>query len=306
LSGGEFHMSILSSLFGTKPTVPTVPVLNLGTEQALAAQNNLNITPQATALSNATQAQVMALINSVDPSYNSQSSQIQSTISQELQGQIPADVSAQIQTSDAAKALTGGFSGSNMQGNLVARDLGLTSLSITQQGISSAESWMQMAEQLTSPAVSAFQSMFISPAQQASFDVQQQQTQTEEQWLAAQVAAMPDPEDVGIAATFTAGAPYWLGGYRPGQGGPTSGPSGGSSTATGNGMSLGDYGQVTGDSSSFSSGMPGSAGTVSSDGTGGSSAAGASTFINNIEGGGAAGTSGNSNTGLLGSLAAFL
>lgn len=297
-------MSFLSSMFGTKPTVPTVPALELGTEQQKAAANNLAILPQAKALSNATQDQVMALLKSVNPGWDAQSASIQSTIGDELAGKLPSDIAGNIQDNAAARALTGGFGGSGMHGNLVARDLGLNSLAMTQTGISSAETWMQMAEQLTSPAVSAFQSMFVSPQQQAAFDVNERNTQVEQQWLKAQVDAMPDPTMVGIVATFTAGAPYWLGGYRPGQGGPSTGlQTSGAGSGGGNGQSIGDFGNVTGANSSFSDGTPGA---MATDGTGGSSASGFSTFQNNITGGGASGTSGSSNTGLVGSLIGLL
>lgn len=51
-----------------------------------------------------------------------------------LRGDIPQSDYAQIQNSTAEQALSGGFSGSQAARNLTARDLGLTSLQLQQQG----------------------------------------------------------------------------------------------------------------------------------------------------------------------------
>ena len=56
-----------------------------------------------------------------------------------LAGQIPGDVSEAVQRSGAARALGGGYGGSGMHRNLVARDLGLTSLDLKGQGLG----WLQ-------------------------------------------------------------------------------------------------------------------------------------------------------------------
>lgn len=55
-----------------------------------------------------------------------------------LHGDIPDDVLGQIQRGDTAKAISGGFGNSQAGHNLTARDLGLTSLQLQQQGFNNA------------------------------------------------------------------------------------------------------------------------------------------------------------------------
>lgn len=66
--------------------------------------------------------------------------QAQDVTSQMLQGEIPEDVQAQVEQISAERAIQGGFGFGDSQAarNLVARDLGLTSLDITNQGIQHA------------------------------------------------------------------------------------------------------------------------------------------------------------------------
>ena len=68
---------------------------------------------------------------------------------QELSGQIPADVVAATQRADAQTALTGGTSGSELASNLTARDLGLTSLNLTQMGAQGLSNNTKLAQSLT-------------------------------------------------------------------------------------------------------------------------------------------------------------
>lgn len=79
-----------------------------------------------------------------------------------LNGQIPADVQAQIQNSTAFQALQGGYGGSGMAHALTARDLGLTSLQLQQQGGQQLGQQQQLAQQLN-PSNLQTSSLFYSP-----------------------------------------------------------------------------------------------------------------------------------------------
>jgi hypothetical protein len=192
----------LSSLFGSKPNVPGLRQLDLGTEQALSIANNQRNLPGMEALIGQANAFTAEDINKwlsiAMPWYQSASTQIGKNINDELAGKIPTDVSQQVQNSAAAKAIGGGFSGSGMHGDLVARDLGLTSLDLTQKGLSSAESWMQTMDKLYAPSMISLKDMFISPTQQASFDVSERNMAWSRDWLQNQINAMPDPTTVGL------------------------------------------------------------------------------------------------------------
>lgn len=195
-------MGFLSDLFGSKPTVPSLPALNLGTEQQNAIAGNIKSLPASEQLVGAAnqfnQSQIQSMLEKAIPNYNAITGQAGSTIDSLLKGEIPVDVSAAVQNSDAAKALGGGYGGSGMHGDLVARDLGLTSLDLVTKGLTSAESWIGMMDKLYAPGTVNVSSMFVTPAQQASFDVEERNSQFQRSWMQNQISAMPDPTTKGL------------------------------------------------------------------------------------------------------------
>jgi len=187
----------LSSIFGSKPTVPNLPVLDLGTEQQKAIGANKAALPGAEALVGQanlfSQDQITQMLKSVIPGFSGMTATATSNIASMLKGEIPEDVSQAAMRADAAKSLGGGYAGSGMHGDLVARDLGLTSLQLTQQGLTSAESWMSGMAKLYEPGMMNVSSMFITPQQQAAFDTEQTQAQFQRSWMQSQISALPDP-----------------------------------------------------------------------------------------------------------------
>lgn len=192
----------LSDLFGSKPVVPNLPQLDLGTEQQKALAANVAAIPQAEQIATQVdlfnQQQIDQMLTNVIPNYAAIKGNISQNIASLTAGQIPTDVSQAVQRSDAAQALSGGFSGSQAAGNLTARDLGLTSLQLTQQGLTSAESWMRTASSIYQPGMFNVTSMFVTPGQEAAFDTQERNLQFQRNWLQSQIAAMPDPTTVGL------------------------------------------------------------------------------------------------------------
>lgn len=83
------------------------------------------------------------------PGFTSARNNALGTAEDYLAGQLPKDVQDQVQRNAAARALSGGYGGSPMHGNLVARDFGLTSLNLQDKGLS----WLQALRGI-SPAVS--------------------------------------------------------------------------------------------------------------------------------------------------------
>lgn len=169
--GVGFGTDIIGGLLAGKPNIPQFTPTDLGAEQSKAIGENIASLPQAENLASQTNQfninQIQSMLRQVIPGYDAMVGGVTKDINAELSGQIPADVSAAVQTSDAARALTGGFAGSGMHGNLVARDLGLTSLDLTQKGISTAQSWIASMNAINSPAMFNLSSMFVSPMQQA-------------------------------------------------------------------------------------------------------------------------------------------
>src|SRR6266481_5700889 len=83
-----------------------------------------------------------------------------------LKGEIPQDVQDQITNSVAGRNLGLGTAGSGFGRDLVARDLGITSLNLTEKGLSSAESWIATSERMLSPAMATYTNMFVTPGEQ--------------------------------------------------------------------------------------------------------------------------------------------
>jgi hypothetical protein len=92
-------------------------------------------------LSNESQQTRLGMINAAMPSWNQQYSQGMENAAQMQQGLIPADVQASLGRTSAFKALGSGTGGGSGLGrNLTARDLGLNSLQLQQQGTAQAQS----------------------------------------------------------------------------------------------------------------------------------------------------------------------
>lgn len=171
-NGIGFGTDIIGSELAGKPTIPQFIPTDLAAEQGKAITENINALPQAESLANSTNQfninQIQSMLAQVIPGYASMTAGVSKNINDELSGKIPQDVSQQIQSSAASRAIGGGFAGSGMHGNLVARDLGLTSLNLTQQGINSAQSWLTTMNNINSPGMFNMASMFVTPAQQAA------------------------------------------------------------------------------------------------------------------------------------------
>jgi hypothetical protein len=118
------------------------------------AQQSLNFgIQQAPSVNQASMQQLQALLGTALPGYQQQVGQMQTgamnllggpitqdllgpTTQQMLAGNVPADVQNQIQRIAAQQAISGGTAGAGTgtSGTITARDLGLTSLNIMQQG----------------------------------------------------------------------------------------------------------------------------------------------------------------------------
>ena len=236
-------MGLAGNLLGTvlggasKPVVPPWQNISLPQQQGAAIAANSAALPASESLVSSSnsfsQDQISKMLEQAIPGYNSIVGSASSNIESMLKGEIPTDVSQAVQTSDAAQAIGGGYAGSGAARNLVARDLGLTSLNLTQQGLSSAQSWISSMNNIFAPGQLNVSSMFISPQQMFQDTFQNQEQQWNVDWLKNQVKAMPDPtmEAVGqfVGGIGDAAASYFTGGML---GGGMGGGSGGGSNVT--------------------------------------------------------------------------
>jgi hypothetical protein len=206
----------------SKPDVPVINRLELGSEAGKAIKSNLtNLSKSEELVGKAnlfSEQQITDMLNRSIPGYSAMSGKAASNISSELSGEIPQDVQDAIQNNAAAKALGGGFSGGGMHGNLVARDLGLTSLDLTQKGLNSFESWTKTAASLYEPSMMSVSSMFVTPEQMYKADNEQNLIQANQQWMQNQISAMSDPTLTAISG-FLGGAGKGMVGGSSGDGG---------------------------------------------------------------------------------------
>ncbi len=185
--------SFFSELVGRKPNVPELKPVDLVEEQKKATAANIAIAPEAQKLAQLSQDQIRKMMEQAVPGFDAITGKVSGNIQSLLKGEIPLDVSQEVKRSGAARSLAGGFGGTDMARNLVARDLGLTSLDITQKGLSSAESWIREMEQLYSPSEAIFTGMFITPQQEFAASVEERNMQFQRNWLENQIKAMPAP-----------------------------------------------------------------------------------------------------------------
>lgn len=182
--------------FGKKPEIPVLPGIDPNAIQAqtIAAnsQNLPGLKQQAEEINafNIKQnlGQLSQALEFIAPG---QLAQAQGLVSSQLRGEVPADVAAQLQRRSAAQSLLGGFGGNSGLGrNLSARDFGLTSMSIQQQGLAN---FSNLASMVPKTAMFDMTSMFYTPQQRMNFAFQDREAHFQRDLLANQVAAAPDP-----------------------------------------------------------------------------------------------------------------
>ena len=183
--------------FGDKPKVPQYKQVRPEEEQAAAVSGNEQNLPAIQRLTGQYNKfsieQLQSMLNTMMPGYNQMASQVGTNLNAQLKGQLPPDVVNRIQDANAAKAISGGYGGSGMHGARTARDLGLSSLQLTQTAMDSASRWMALNAQMAQPFMLNPSSMFISPQQRIEYTFRNNENQWNRDWLANQVKAMPSP-----------------------------------------------------------------------------------------------------------------
>lgn len=183
--------------YGDKPKVPKFIPIDTTEAQGQAIAGNIKNLPEAQSLaSKVNQFNQDEYNKMIDFALPGGREQITSNIASLLRGELPDDVKSQVERNSAERAIAGGFFGSDFASNLTARDLGLTSLALTQQGLNSAERWLASAK---APTFNV-SSMFISPMQKIGVDVQQREFKFQRDWLKNQIKAMPDPFSAALAS----------------------------------------------------------------------------------------------------------
>lgn len=248
-------MGLFGSLVGLGFGGPPEPLpwqpLDMAASQKKSVGENLAILPSASDLASRTnlfnRSEIDKMLRDAIPNYDEIRKTTSANILAETRGEIPKDVESAIERSAAASAIAGGYSGSGMHRNLVARDLGLTSLNLIDKGLNSAESWTRTMASLYEPGMMNVTSMFVSPAMQWAADVSERDKRLSYENAARQFKYNSDPmrgvesSIGGIADMFGTALGGWMGGF------------GGLGSIGGGMMSLGGGGGGGGFGSIFSS-----------------------------------------------------
>ncbi len=165
---------VVAGFFTDTPDMPAAPHVNLGDSQKTAITSNLANMTDAEKLAAGTNdfnfEQLHKQLGEAIPGYNDIIKGQSDILQSELKGELPQDVQDQIQRNSAVKSLYGGFAGGGMERNLTARDLGLTSLQLTNTALDSASRWMSNVKSMATTPLFNLSSMFISPEQQFNAD----------------------------------------------------------------------------------------------------------------------------------------
>lgn len=210
LNGDQWrHSKIdIGNIFGSKPRIAKYKPVNLTAEQGKAIAGNVSNFPDIAHLGDLYSDQELSQLEKILPGYGARLSAGQATtdalFSQAqplLHGEIPQDVQDAVQRSSAYQSLSGGYAGSPMSKALTARDLGLTSLnlmnqgaSLAGQGVNSMQAWDSLARRdMLDPG-----SMFVTPAQEGANTQTQNLLSQQQRQNQFNVDAAPDPVAKGI------------------------------------------------------------------------------------------------------------
>lgn len=239
-------IATLLGLRGDKPEVPDFVPIDVTEEQKKAVLGNLANLPDIAQLGSATNkenaAQYLALLESLGLKglYDQNTSNLESM----ARGELPKDVEEAIARRSAEAGVASGTSGSEFNKFGKLRNLGLTSLDLTQRALSSSAQWLASAR---IPQFN-FTSMFQSPGQRIATEQWNKSMKWDVDWLKNQIKALPSNEEMAYAqmldyvATFaTTAAGAGLGGIG---GGGAAGAGAGAAGAASQPYSTGEMNQV--------------------------------------------------------------
>lgn len=238
--------SILGQLlFEEKEKPQTYKPPTLAESQAASVAGNRAVLPEAERLGSEinryNQDELLKALRGAIPGYDELVAGISGNIASGLKGEIPDDVSDAVQNSAAARALAGGYGGSGMSGNLVARDLGLTSYGISQKALDSAQRWLVTGSQaLTAPRFDVSRA-FVSPVEQFRADTEREGNMFNYRRYLEKIRITPEPWEKAVeglldwvATTGLSVASMGVGNIGGMMGGQGGGGAGGGKAPSGN------------------------------------------------------------------------
>jgi len=198
--------SIASAAMQKKPNMPGFQAVDTAAEQRDAIkQNTLNFqsSKELADKTNANdQSSLDALLRKAIPGYESIVGQASKNIQSNLSGELSPDIVQNIQRSAAAKSLSGGVGGSGISRNLIARDLGISSMQLKQQGLNNAMNFIQTQRNSAIINPMSVSAMFLTPAQRINTQMQNSQNQFQAQTAQAQAQNQYDNRWAGMVGSL--------------------------------------------------------------------------------------------------------
>lgn len=244
-SSGKSGLATLFGLRGADPNsleVPPAPYVDTTVAQQQATLGNLRNLPALSRLGAQTNAELLRqsedALAKIIPGYRDIISKGSAAIQSELSGQLPADVESYIQRKAAEMGVSSGTSGSEFNKFGALRNLGLTSLDVTNKALDSASRWINAAASRT-PQFN-FASMFVTPAQRIATDQWNEVNRYNAQFLRNQIKMLPSNAEMAgaqvldyVADYATMAASIYGGGAMGGGGAGAAGGAGASVSAGG-------------------------------------------------------------------------
>lgn len=179
--------------------VPAAPNVDPSEAAGEAIAGNIKNLPAATSLGRrvdkATTDQYLAWLDKMG--LGGINSKVIENIKSLVSGELPSDVRNLISRSAAEKGIVRGTSGSEFDQYGELRDLGLTSLEVTNKGLDAASRWIAQTN-ANAPRFN-FSSMFISPAQQIATQQWNEVNRYNAQFLRNQIKMLPSNAEMAGA-----------------------------------------------------------------------------------------------------------
>lgn len=179
-------MGLVGGLIQKRPDVPEFKPINAQEEQQKSITGNIaafdNASQLASKVNAMNQQQLMDQLRASTPRYDELLKRGSDIVADFAAPGIPKDIQDLIQRKSTAKALAGGFAGSQAGTNLELRDLGLTGLQLAGQKMSAIEGWLGFARQAATAPTMDITSMFLTPQQQIGLAVSERDKQFNRDW----------------------------------------------------------------------------------------------------------------------------
>lgn len=183
----------LKYFLSDKPKVPKFKPIDIGKETTAAATENLAALPSvsefASEFNRLSGNQLRDALEQMLPGYGSLRDDITQQIKSYMRGEVPADVENLLQRRAAERGIALGGAGSEFNENQFLRNLGLTSLELTQRGLDSASRWIAQNAAMT-PVYNMNQA-FLPIQDRIGLRERENQFAWQRNWLKNQISAVP-------------------------------------------------------------------------------------------------------------------